>query len=192
MHALSFYWKVIHAFIPPTCYCGGWATFGTSLIAIGVITMLVGDTAKMFGCCIGLKDSVTAITFVALGTSLPDTFASMEATVSDDTADAAITNVTGSNSVNVFLGLGLPWTMAVCYHLGKGTTFRYPSGDLVFSVLVFFAFAVTCIVVLILRRFYCGGELGGNKNLCRATSALLVALWFGYVIVSALKTKGHL
>merc|ERR1712166_1355633 len=69
--------------------------------------------AKMLGCILGLKDSITAITFVALGTSLPDTFASKEATIGDDTADAAITNVTGSNSVNVFLGLGIPWSSSV-------------------------------------------------------------------------------
>jgi len=192
LHFCSFYWKVIHAVIPPTDYYGGWATFVVSLAFIAIITVFVGDTAKMFGCCIGLEDGITAITFVALGTSLPDTFASVEATVSDDTADAAITNVTGSNSVNVFLGLGLPWTAACIYHLAEGTTFVYPAGDLVFSVFVFFAFAVTCIFILIARRFYCGGELGGNKNLCRATSALLVALWFGYVILSALKTKGNL
>merc|ERR1719460_3462803 len=107
--------------------------------------MLVGDTAKTFGCLVGLEDTVTAITFVALGTSLPDTFASMEATASDDTADAACGNVTGSNSVNVFLGLGLPWTLACIYHLAKsGETLKYP-GEIVFSVFVFFAFAVTCI-----------------------------------------------
>ena len=31
------------------------------------------------------------------------------------TADDAIGNVTGSNSVNVFLGLGLPWLVAASY-----------------------------------------------------------------------------
>ena len=65
---------------------------------------------------LGWPDAVTAITLVALGTSLPDTFASMTATVEDDNADAAITNVTGSNSVNVFLGLGLPWAVAARRH----------------------------------------------------------------------------
>jgi solute carrier family 8 (sodium/calcium exchanger) len=59
-----------------------------------------------------MKDEVTAITFVALGTSLPDTFASKAAAIGDKTADASIGNVTGSNSVNVFLGLGLPWLIA--------------------------------------------------------------------------------
>lgn len=47
------------------------------------------------------QDSITAITLVALGTSLPDTFASKTATIDDDNADAAVGNVTGSNSVNV-------------------------------------------------------------------------------------------
>ena len=59
---------------------------------------------------------ITAITFVALGTSLPDTFASKIAAVSEKTADNSIGNVTGSNSVNVFLGLGLPWIIAAVYH----------------------------------------------------------------------------
>ena len=60
-----------------------------------------------------------AITFVALGTSLPDTFASKAAAANEKNADNAIGNVTGSNSVNVFLGLGLPWVIAAFYHYSK-------------------------------------------------------------------------
>merc|ERR1719230_979114 len=71
--------------------------------------------AALFGCCAGLLDPITAITFVALGTSLPDTFASKTAAVQDPYADASIGNVTGSNSVNVFLGLGLPWLIGGVY-----------------------------------------------------------------------------
>ena len=58
---------------------------------------------------------------MALGTSLPDTFASKAAAVGEKCADNAIGNVTGSNSVNVFLGLGLPWTIAAIYHAIKVT-----------------------------------------------------------------------
>ncbi len=50
-----------------------------------------------------------------MGTSLPDTFASFIAAKQEKTADNAIGNVTGSNSVNIFLGLGLPWTIASIY-----------------------------------------------------------------------------
>lgn len=54
-----------------------------------------------------------------MGTSLPDTFASRAAAMQEKYADNAIGNITGSNSVNVFLGLGLPWLMAAIYHASK-------------------------------------------------------------------------
>jgi len=76
LHVLSFYWKVIMATVPPTSIWNGWATFIVSLAFTGIITALVGDLAGMFGCVIGLSKPVTAITFIALGTSVPDTFAS--------------------------------------------------------------------------------------------------------------------
>merc|ERR1719285_1575465 len=82
---------------------------------IGLVTMVIGDMASLLGCVMNLPDEITAITFVALGTSLPDTFASKTAAVQDPDADASVGNVTGSNSVNVFLGLGLPWTIASIY-----------------------------------------------------------------------------
>lgn len=37
----------------------------------------------------------------------PDTFASKVAAIQDQYADASIGNVTGSNAVNVFLGIGV-------------------------------------------------------------------------------------
>lgn len=45
-----------------------------------------------------------------------DTFASKLSAIQDTTADAAIGNVTGSNAVNVFLGIGVAWTLASIYH----------------------------------------------------------------------------
>ena len=57
--------------ISVTDYWGGWACFTASIVMIGVLTAFIGDLASGFGCTIGLKDSVTAISFVALGTSVP-------------------------------------------------------------------------------------------------------------------------
>jgi hypothetical protein len=41
---------------------------------IGALTAMIGDLASHFGCTIGLKDAVTALAFVALGTSVPGKF----------------------------------------------------------------------------------------------------------------------
>lgn len=116
LHLFAIGWKALFAICPPPHYCGGWACFIVALCCIGGITAVVGEIAGLMGCVIGLKPGVTAITFVAVGTSLPDTFASKKAATDDRYADAAIGNITGSNSVNVFLGLGLPWCMAIWYY----------------------------------------------------------------------------
>jgi len=72
-------WKVLFATIPPSNMGKGMPAFCVALAYIGIITMFVGEVATILGCSIGLKASVTAITLVALGTSLPDTFASKTA-----------------------------------------------------------------------------------------------------------------
>jgi len=71
MHYLTVFWKLLFAIVPPTDIWGGWACFVASIVMIGLLTMIIGDVASHFGCTIGLADSVVAITFVALGTSLP-------------------------------------------------------------------------------------------------------------------------
>jgi len=111
-HFLTITWKLLFAFVPPTHWGGGWPAFCIALSFIGGVTAVVGDVATMLGCTIGIPNSVTAITLVALGTSLPDTFASITAAKNSANADSAVGNVTGSNCVNVFLGLGLPWVIA--------------------------------------------------------------------------------
>uniref|UniRef100_A0A8D0CCY5 Sodium/calcium exchanger membrane region domain-containing protein n=1 Tax=Salvator merianae TaxID=96440 RepID=A0A8D0CCY5_SALMN len=72
MHFLTVFWKVLFAFVPPTDYWNGWACFVVSILMIGLLTAFIGDLASHFGCTIGLKDSVTAVVFVALGTSVPE------------------------------------------------------------------------------------------------------------------------
>lgn len=190
LHVLSFQWKVLFALIPPRKMYSGWLTFVTSLIVIGVITTLVGDIATTFGCLVGLEQSLNAITFVAVGTSLPDLFASRTAVRIDSSADNAIGNVTGSNSVNVFLGLGLPWLMAAIHWTIQGKEFRVPSGDLGFAVALYTGIAIIGIAVLLIRRFCAGGEVGGSKRTALLTGLLLVSLWFLYVLLSALQAYG--
>ena len=63
-------WANFH-FISPVDRMGGWLCFVISIVWIGVLTAVIGDVASAFGCSVGLKDSVTAIAFVALGTSVP-------------------------------------------------------------------------------------------------------------------------
>ncbi|XP_038655061.1 sodium/calcium exchanger 1b isoform X1 [Scyliorhinus canicula] len=188
MHFLTVFWKVLFAIVPPTEYWNGWACFVVSILMIGALTAVIGDLASHFGCTIGLKDSVTAVVFVALGTSVPDTFASKVAAIQDQYADASIGNVTGSNAVNIFLGIGVAWTVAAIYWNAQGKDFIVLPGNLAFSVTLYTIFAFINFGVLLYRRKpEIGGELGGPRTAKILTSAMFAMLWLMYILLSSLE-----
>merc|ERR1711874_685671 len=191
MHFLTLPWKLIFALIPPTGIFNGYPTFVISIAFVGLCTAVIGDVAGHLGCFIYLKDCVNAIGFVALGTSVPDTFASKTAAIEDDTADNSVGNVTGSNAVNVFLGIGIAWTIAAIYWESQGLTFDVPVGSLGFSVTVFCIEAGLAILILVARRPPAvGGELGGPKSFKTISSGIFVFFWCFYVAISAMEAYG--
>merc|ERR1719410_3109099 len=191
MHFLTLPWKIIFATIPPTAIYNGYPTFVISIGFVGLCTAVIGDVAGHLGCFINLKDCVNAIAFVALGTSVPDTFASKTAAIEDDTADNSVGNVTGSNAVNVFLGIGIAWSMAAIYWEAQGEVFKVPVGSLGFSVTVFCIEATLAVLILLARRHPAvGGELGGPKFFKTISSSLFVFFWVFYVMISALEAYG--
>ncbi|XP_069015371.1 sodium/calcium exchanger 1-like isoform X1 [Embiotoca jacksoni] len=194
MHFLTVFWKVLFAFVPPTEYWNGWACFIVSISLIGVLTAVTGDLASHFGCTIGLKDSVTAVVFVALGTSVPDTFASKVAAIQDQYADASIGNVTGSNAVNVFLGIGVAWTIAAVAWRSKGKPFKVDPGNLAFSVTLYTILAMVSVLTLLYRRraSVAGGELGGPRTCKLLTSLMFVSLWLIYIMLASMDAYCHL
>lgn len=199
---LGYPWNLLFSVtVPPTAFFGGWFCFWVSLFYIGFLTLMVIDFANLFGCVAGVPNSIMAITIVAIGTSLPDMFASKIAAVKDETADASIGNVTGSNGVNCFLGLGLPWSICAIYWGFNGPTeewtlkygkmfpdlgpdkavFVVIGGDLSFGVLVFSIGAFAALAMLRMRRQVLGGELGGPMGSKVFSALFLVLLWAFYL-----------
>lgn len=111
-------------------------------------------------------------------------------------ADAAVGNVTGSNAVNVFLGLGLPWMISSIYWSSKGdqdgrqsgsSGYYLPKGSLGVSVIVFCCLAALAIVIMLIRNHFFGGVLGGSERIKKPTAVLFVAMWALYVTIATLK-----
>ncbi|XP_077863706.1 sodium/calcium exchanger 3-like [Saccoglossus kowalevskii] len=192
LHLITFFWKLVFAFIPPRKIWSGWPTFCISILMIAALTVLMEQLGHLFGCVAGLKISITGITVVALGTSVPDTFASRTAAVQDQYADASIGNITGSNSVNVFLGLGLPWVISVMYRYFHNKTLQIATENLDLAVTVFTSVGGACLIILIVRRKLVGGELGGPKLSKWLSGILLVMLWIVYIIICTLRAYGYI
>ncbi|MFS7901676.1 putative sodium/calcium exchanger membrane region [Helianthus anomalus] len=97
-----------------------------------------------------------------------------------------------SNSVNIYVGIGVPWLIDTAYNLiayGEPLYIENASG-LSFSLLVFFSTSVGCISVLVLRRVVFGGELGGPRVWAWITCAYFMMLWLVFVVLSSLKVSG--
>ncbi|TGZ74133.1 hypothetical protein CRM22_001107 [Opisthorchis felineus] len=143
--------------------------------------------SHMLGCVAALKTAVTGITLVAIGTSLPDAFASRTAARLDDSADNSIGNITGSNSVNVFLGLGVPWLFSAIDATIRGKRFCVSTSGVCEASMLFLGMALLCLGNLICRRKVFAGELGGP--VCSKWIAGLgcITLWIIYVLVLSLR-----
>ncbi|GFR52684.1 hypothetical protein Agub_g15310 [Astrephomene gubernaculifera] len=192
MHYVNITWKLLlFTCVPPAEWKGGYPCFAAALMMLAGIVYLINEAGNLFGCILGLKAVMVGVSIVALGTSLPDTLASRVAARADPDADAAIGNITGSNSVNVFLGMGLPWAISSVYYAAKGEKFHAPGGDLEFAIMLYAVFGTICIIVLAVARYF-GGELGGSKKRQWSIAALLFGLWVLYLVLSGLRAYDHI
>ncbi|KAF9606502.1 hypothetical protein IFM89_025777 [Coptis chinensis] len=155
-------WKVLFAFVPPYHIAHGWIAFICSLIFISGIAYIVTMLTDLISCVTGINGYVIAFTALASGTSWPDLVASKIAAERQTTADSAIANITCSNSVNIYIGIGIPWLINTAYNFfayGEPLHIQNAKG-LSFSLLIFFSTSIGCITVLVLRRLTLGAELG--------------------------------
>ncbi|XP_074577788.1 magnesium/proton exchanger [Curcuma longa] len=187
-------WKLLFAFVPPYQIAHGWVAFIGSLIFISGIAYVVTKLTEGISCVTGINPYVIAFTALAGGTSWPDLVASKIAAERQVTADSAIANITCSNSVNIYVGIGIPWLINTTYNFFayQEPLYIQNAAGLGFSLLVFFVTSACCIAVLVLRRLAFGAELGGPKLWAWLTSAFFISLWLIFVILSSLKVSGKI
>ncbi|XP_047967281.1 magnesium/proton exchanger-like [Salvia hispanica] len=185
-------WRFLFAFVPPYQIAHGWVSFILSLAFISGIAYIVTKLTDLISCVTGIDAYVIAFTALAAGTSWPDLMASKIAAERQITADSAIANITCSNSVNIYIGIGVPWLIDTLYNFfAYNEPLRIENaGYLSFSLLVFFATSVGCIGVLVFRRLTLGAELGGPRLWAWVTCVYFMLLWLIFVVLSSLHIYG--
>uniref|UniRef100_A0A7C9EGF0 Sodium/calcium exchanger membrane region domain-containing protein n=1 Tax=Opuntia streptacantha TaxID=393608 RepID=A0A7C9EGF0_OPUST len=193
-HLVLLPWRVLFAFVPPYHVAHGWIAFICCLCFISGIAYVVTKLSDLISCVTGINPYVIALTALAAGTSWPDLWASKIAAERQTTADSAIANITCSNSVNIYVGIGIPWLIDTTYNF---FAYREPlriqdAGELSFSLLMFLATSAGCIAVLVIRRLVFGAELGGPRVWAWVTSVYFMLLWLIFVILSSIKVSGFI
>jgi len=193
IHLLAMPWKILTAMMPPRCYWNGWLSFLVGLIFIGALSAVVGQTSELLGCVYSIKNSTIAITIIAIGNSLPDSYATKLAAENSKYADAAIGNVTASNAVNVFLGMGISWLIGSIYSkVVLNIDYEVQTSSITFSITLFLICSAIAFTVLGVRRCCIGGELGGRGMQRGFSAILLFILWLVYIVGCSLQQYGYL
>ncbi|CAL9098598.1 unnamed protein product [Musa acuminata var. zebrina] len=187
-------WRLLFAFVPPYQIAHGWIAFIGSLSFISGIAYVVTKLTEGISCVTGINPYVIAFTALASGTSWPDLVASKIAAERQITADSAIANIICSNSVNIYIGIGIPWLIDTTYNffVYQEPLYIQNARGLSFSLLVFFTTSAGCIAVLLLRRITLGAELGGPKLWAWLTATYFMFLWLVFVVLSSLKVSGKI
>ena len=99
------------------CFRIGWADnwyavgFVVSLAYVSLLAELILDSAKFACDAIGMSDDLEGVTVLAWGAQVPDCLASV-AMAKKGLGPGAVANAVGSQIINVFIGLGLPYAIA--------------------------------------------------------------------------------
>ncbi|KAL3822094.1 hypothetical protein ACHAXA_000162 [Cyclostephanos tholiformis] len=96
---------------------------------------------------LGMPDAVMGATVSAAGTSYPAYVASRMA-ASDGMGDRAVSNVFGSNTFNICVGLGMPWMAYIALSMGFGPYTDLEDTGVVESTAVLFGTLLIFVVLL--------------------------------------------
>ena len=141
------------------------------LVAIGLIVTLsyvLIQSTIVFAAGLGISPVIVALTLLAAGTSAPDLIASIDV-ARDGRGGMAVANAIGSDIFDVFIGLGLPWFVAIVFQgassIHVGTDGLWVSiGILVATTLVLYVFLET------------------KRTLSRMEGLILLLLYLAFVI----------
>merc|ERR1712070_977822 len=122
-----------------------WLTFFISLIHITWMSYFMVELMTKCGCILSISDTVMGLTFLAMGTSIPDALGSL-AVAAKGEGDMAVSNAVGSNVFDICMGLGLPWFIKCA--AGDGPVPIDDTDTIVPSVIILIA-----IIVLLFSTF---------------------------------------
>merc|ERR1711924_235651 len=102
-----------------------------------------------------MPDVVMGLTFLAMGTSIPDALGSVSV-AKDGEGDMAVSNAVGSNVFDICMGLGLPWFIKLCIDAGKDCNYLYvcnASADVTPSIIILLAIIVVLFTVFVVGKW---------------------------------------
>ncbi|KAL7675472.1 hypothetical protein ACOME3_001738 [Neoechinorhynchus agilis] len=145
-------------------------TFILSVAWLGVWCYLLVWMVATIGYTLGIPDSVMGITFLAAGTSIPDTLASIHA-VKTGHVNMGVSNTIGSNLFDLLIALALPWLIR---NLSTKQFVVVNSRGLSIDTVLLVGTVIAAVISIKSKGFYLDRKLG----------TLLLGFYMVYLIIS--------
>ncbi|XP_078590090.1 sodium/potassium/calcium exchanger 4-like [Branchiostoma floridae x Branchiostoma japonicum] len=133
-------------------------TFLMSIFWIFIFSYIMVFMATIIAYTLGIPDTITGITLLAAGTSVPDAMASL-IVARQGLGDMAVSNSIGSNVFDILLGLGLPWFLKTTV-VSWGGSVAINSRGMIYSVGLLFGTVVLMILGIHCNRWRLTRPLG--------------------------------
>lgn len=134
-------------------------TFTVSLIWITILSYFMVTMMEKIGCAWGISSFIMGITFLAMGTSVPDALGSISV-AKEGEGDMAVSNAIGSNVFDICIGLGIPWFLVTLID-GKGKPVTAAVESIIASTIILFL-----VVIVLFFSLYCSKHPDTKKSFC--------------------------
>lgn len=124
-----------------------WATF-SCIVWLIVGSYYMVSSLESLAELMNIPDSIVGVTVSAAGTSLPNYVASLVA-ARQGLGNMAVSNAFGSNVFNIFVGLGVPWLVFICF-VNKGQDYTDLVDDGIVENVIILATVLSVFVVFML------------------------------------------
>ena len=152
-------------------------TFFGSLVWITILSYFMVVFMEKIGCAWGISSFIMGITFLAMGTSVPDALGSI-AVAKEGEGDMAVSNAIGSNVFDICIGLGIPWFIATIID-SEGRCITATKDSIVASTLILFSVVIVLFVSLVLTKH---PKTGKAFTLMPSVGYILFASYFAFVV----------
>merc|ERR1711988_34543 len=152
-------------------------TFFVSLLWITILSFFMVTFMEKIGCAWGISSFIMGITFLAMGTSVPDALGSI-AVAKEGEGDMAVSNAIGSNVFDICMGLGLPWVIATAID-GEGRTIKASTENICASIGILVGIVVTLYAALLYQK---DKETGKRFVLTRTVGYVLFAAYVAFLV----------
>jgi hypothetical protein len=190
-------WKLAFATIPPRRLASGWLTLLACVAWICFLTFCCSELIENIVCLLEFNNCIAGLILVSFGCAIPEIVASARA-AADKTrtnCDDVFLPVVAANAANIFVGLGLPWTIAALHRLSNddGPIYlgKYEAFDIFFVTATFLVGSLLAYGIFICRRGCLNLDIGGSTFSRFCSSCLLFTIWGVFVLMNILNCYGY-